>query len=185
MEIINSAVSTLAIILGGTFAYFKFIRGRVLCPNLALDVTAVPKTVAGVPALALAIRIANSGTVALSIPLHGQQELAISPTAGAVWGPDQQRYIQHPGLPSPLPPIRVMMVDGTLDADAYLEPGEVFLNSLLIQMPSEWEAAQLLLTVEVRARTLWARLARRLRLDRIGSNLVFSSCKVVTRADGG
>jgi len=68
-----------AIIVGGIFAYFKFIKGRVLKPAIDLEIKALMAPRPGfTSALLVEVTIRNNGQPALKLPKDKEQLVSIS-----------------------------------------------------------------------------------------------------------
>jgi len=89
---IDDALTGAAIVIGGAFAYLKFIKGRVLTAAVGYEITAVVTTYAlirrhtprqpftGPPAGVLAVEVAirDNGQIALTVPRDSVQLVSVS-----------------------------------------------------------------------------------------------------------
>ena len=89
---IDDALTAAAIVIGGAFAYLKFIKGRVLTAAVGYEITAVVTTHAvtrrhmphhsftGPPSGAIAVEVAirNNGQIALTVPRDSVQLVSVS-----------------------------------------------------------------------------------------------------------
>ena len=89
---IDDALTAAAIVIGGAFAYLKFIKGRVLTAAVGYEIRAVVTTHAvtrrhmphqsftGPPAGAIAVEVAirNNGQIALTVPRDSVQLVSVS-----------------------------------------------------------------------------------------------------------
>lgn len=60
-----------AVVIGGIWAYFKFVRGRTYRPRLSVDMAGQWRSVDGVDLLHLRIRVSNIGASKISLNQYG------------------------------------------------------------------------------------------------------------------
>lgn len=92
LAILSEAVTAAAIVIGGIFAYFKFVKGRVLSAALGLELKAcmaphpeprrsgLRRRFVGPSASALLVEVAirNNGQLPLTVPRNSEQLVSIS-----------------------------------------------------------------------------------------------------------
>ena len=73
----NDAVQTAAIVIGGGWAYRKYVHNRANYASLLLDVEAKVQEVEQRSCMQIATRITNSGTYQMNFGIACQQRVAI------------------------------------------------------------------------------------------------------------
>ena len=81
---VKDAATAAAIVAGGLFTYFKFVRGRTTAPRAKLTLTGHTLAAAGPAAgiigsaaVAVEVRLVNTGQIQLTLPADEQQLLTI------------------------------------------------------------------------------------------------------------
>src|SRR5215472_18593717 len=89
---INQALAAAAIVIGGAFAYLKFIKGRVLTAAVGYEIRAsvtthavprrhmLPQAFSGPPVGALMVEVAirNNGQLTITVPSDSEQLVSVS-----------------------------------------------------------------------------------------------------------
>lgn len=154
----NDAFTVAAIIAGGLFTYFRFVRGRTLHSDLSLTIGAEAVSLANRQALRLKVVLENTGTVLLALPLDCKQTITVNAADTTLWEQITEdgdvRWRSNGGNG-----VDVVCDNGLRLADQQLEPGESFVNCLLVEVPLEsWVACHVSLMVEARPKNLWNRI---------------------------
>lgn len=182
----NDGITALALLAGGAFTYFRFVRGRALHANLDLELAAARQEVAGREALVVDVIIKNTGTMRLSFPLDCDQILTLAPCGKDLWTrKTEDGYVKWHARDCS-PPVDVVTENGARLADQMLEPGETFKNTLLVEVADQnWVVCNVALKVTVRSSSLWSRFLGAMS-PRDGSvdDLVFRTNRVVVKSDG-
>jgi hypothetical protein len=182
----NDGITALALLAGGAFTYFRFVRGRALHANLDLELAVVPQEVAGCEALVVDVIIKNTGTMRLSFPLDCDQILTLAPCGNDLWTrKTEDGYVKWREQDCS-PPVDVVTENGARLADQMLEPGETFKNTLMVEVEDQnWVVCNVALKVAVRSSSLWSRFMVAMS-TRDGSvdDLVFRTNRVVVKSDG-
>ena len=163
---IDDALTGAAIVIGGAFAYLKFIKGRVLTAAVGYEIQAVVMThavarkhmplqsftgpSAGVIAVEVAIR--NNGQIALSVPRDSVQLVSISSiTAEALVrrGHDlTQEAVGWKEHDAYFASANILLDNGERPiADVILGPGDVLTLGAVFAVPSGHNAAAYLVVV--------------------------------------
>lgn len=162
---IKDALTAAALLVGGGFAYFKFIKGRVLGPRARPLVHAsmpdVPNPTTGTTELRVIVTVRNEGQILLRLPIESDQLLTVrsltrrgldaaaqppsgatsnAPRPAASWARAdtflaRTNIIQDEGLPPP--------------TDIRLEPGEDLRVGVIFAVPAGHEAAAFLVVLNV------------------------------------
>jgi hypothetical protein len=126
LQIANEALVSAAIVLGGAWTLYKFGLQRTLESYIRLDLDVTDKRIANLHSnIILMIRASNIGNTGV-----GQQLawLEVSPLPCQV----TERDVIRASWPLLYPSTRRIIVFGK---HAYLEPGEEFVETLLLQVP--------------------------------------------------
>jgi hypothetical protein len=162
---IGSVVETLAIVVGGAFAYMKFARGRVLHARVDLDLQARELEVDGAHALLIAATVTNAGTLRITFPANVSQRLVLTLADSILWrdacNATHPEMLWTEGIHCYDQDI--LVVEGRRevnpdpkDPNPFLEPGERLRRTLLVPMPEdELVAYRVSLTVTARPRLIW------------------------------
>ncbi len=178
---IDDALTAAAIVIGGAFAYLKFIKGRVLTAAVGYEIQAVvtAHTVArrhmplqsftGPPAVAIAVEVAirNNGQIALTVPRDSVQLVSISsitaealvrrghdPTQEAVGWKEHDAYFAS---------TNILLDNGEPPScDLVLGPGDVLTLGAVFAVPSGHNAvAYLVVLNSFTVSRRWLRLSGR------------------------
>jgi hypothetical protein len=93
---IASIVTASAVLIGGYWAYFKFVRGRTYKPRLSLDIAAQWRKLDSCDALHIRIRVTNIGASQVSLNQHGTGLHLSFPAAEQSEPPDDVRWTKVP-----------------------------------------------------------------------------------------
>jgi hypothetical protein len=162
---INDVLTAAAIVIGGAFAYLKFIKGRVLTAAVGYEIGAsvtshtitrrhVPQSFTGPPVGALMVEVAirNNGQLAITVPKDSEQLVSISSitaeelgrrghdlTQGAVSWKQPDAYFAS---------ANILLDDGEQPAgDLVLGPGDVLTLGVVFAVPSGHNAAAFLVVL--------------------------------------
>jgi hypothetical protein len=153
---VNDTVRSAAVITAGIFAYIKFVRGRVHHASMTASVRAKIVEIDGVRSLHITANFSNNGTFRMIFPLGCKQEVSVHCASQAMWSTAcaQGREVQWTKGPQPRI-VELLKVDGVLDADQYLEPGDSFTRERLIPLPQgDWRAYRVSFVVKPRCKKL-------------------------------
>jgi len=98
-------VTAAAVIVGGTLAYFNFLKGRTH-PRCSIDMNCKLKELAGAPGLWVSVIVQNEGNAPLLIPYDVEQLLYVSQANAALWWLACERGHQIHWEESTIKPIR-------------------------------------------------------------------------------
>ncbi len=122
---LSSAITALAVLIGGLWAYFKFVRGRTYRPRLSVTMSAQWHPLNGRPMLHARITVKNIGASIVTLRQRGGTGLGIG-----VLSSDQ-----------PAPPAaaewEVIRVFEILRDHEWIEPGETVSDDLLLDLDSD------------------------------------------------
>jgi hypothetical protein len=132
---INSILTGAAVVIGGTFAYIRFVRGRVLRASCEPDVEATEITLPDhTRALVVTAIIKNNGSLRLVFPEGTKQILTVSRADAALWT-DACQHGEVLWSASTCHEEDLLTVEGTKDLTIKLEPGERIRRHLLVPVP--------------------------------------------------
>lgn len=178
---INDALTGAAIVIGGAFAYLKFIKGRVLTAAVGYEITAVVTTHAlirrhtprqpftGPPAGVLAVEVAirNNGQIALTVPRDSVQLVSVSSiTAEALASRGRDLTQEAVSWKEPdayFASTNILLDDGEPPSgDLVLGPGDVLTLGAVFSVPSGHNAAAYLVVLNsFTVSRRWLRLSGR------------------------
>ena len=163
---IDDALTGAAIVIGGAFAYLKFIKGRVLTAAVGYEIQAVVTThavtrkhmplqsITGLSAGAIAVEVAirNNGQIALTVPRDSVQLVSISSiTAEALIrrGHDlSQEAVGWKEHDAYFASANILLDNGERPiADVILGPGDVLTLGAVFAVPSGHNAAAYLVVL--------------------------------------
>ena len=163
---IDDALTAAAIVIGGAFAYLKFIKGRVLTAavgyEIRVSVTAhavqrrhmplQPFNGPPVGALMVEVAIRNNGQLAITVPRDSEQLVSVSSvTAGelAKHGHDlTQEAVSWKEPDAYFASANILLDDGEPPgADLVLGPGDVLTLGVVFAVPSGHNAAAYLVVL--------------------------------------
>jgi hypothetical protein len=121
VEIAGTTVTALAVIAGGLWAYFKFVRGRTFRPRLELGMSGQWRMIKDEPLIHARLTVKNIGATNVSLLQKGTG-LRISRL-----DPDQ------PGSAEPARWQRIRVFE-IFREHAWIEPGETISDDLLIRL---------------------------------------------------
>jgi hypothetical protein len=132
---ISSILAGAAVVIGGTFAYVRFVRGRVLRASCEPEVDATELILPdSTRALAVTATIKNNGSLRLVFPEGCNQTLTISRADAALWT-DACRYGEVLWTSGTCHEEDLLTVEGSKDLTIMLEPGDRIRRQLLIPVP--------------------------------------------------
>lgn len=121
LDIISTAVTTLAVVVGALWAYFKFVRGRTFRPRLEVGLRGQWRVIEGQPWLQAQVSVKNIGASVVSL-LQAGTGLRIS-------------AISESQEPAPADAswssLRVFSI---LEDHEWIEPGETVSDALLLNL---------------------------------------------------
>jgi len=139
VSVIGTSITGLAVIIGGIWAYFKFVKGRTFRPRLEVDMSGQWRKVDGKQLLQARIMVKNIGASNVTLLQKGTG-LRVSLLAA-----------HQPAPPAPVE-WEGQRVFEILKEHAWIEPGETVSDDLLLDLGS---AAPVLALME--ARLVWRR----------------------------
>lgn len=126
VDVLSSAVTALATILAGAWAYYRFVKGRVFTPRLTLTVDARQSRIDAAAYVVATLNVANVGLSRVEIESATLRvsSLALEPVAGGVTEP------------------RRVWLDTTrvLLAHSWIESGEVLKEQAMVTLPLDHRA---------------------------------------------
>jgi hypothetical protein len=93
---IASIVTASAVLIGGSWAYFKFFKGRTYKPRLSVNIAAQWRKLDGCDALHIRIRVTNIGASQVSLNQYGTGLHLSFPAAEQSEPPDDVRWTKIP-----------------------------------------------------------------------------------------
>jgi hypothetical protein len=163
---IDDALTAAAIVIGGAFAYLKFIKGRVLTAAVGYEIRAVVtahavsrrhmphQSFTGPPVGAIAIEVAirNNGQVALTVPRDSVQLVSVSSITAEELGRHRHDLTQDAvGWKEPdayFASANILLDDGERPAgDLVLGPGDVLTLGVVFAVPAGHNAAAYLVVL--------------------------------------
>lgn len=137
--VISSAVTAIAVLFGGGWAYFKFARGRTFKPRLSVRVEGQWRRVSRSPVLYVRISVNNVGATKFALKQHFSALEVSFPDGGTAaqevtWDP--VRYVaddvsDREDSSAASMPSRKFIVFGEHD---WFEPGETVYDDLLLDL---------------------------------------------------
>jgi len=153
----NDAVQTAAILVGGGWAYRKYVHNRVNYASLLLDVDASVEEIGQRKCMRIATRITNSGTYHMNFGIACQQRVAIRCLDRSVWAaecvepPINWARAKRVGFD------QLVDANNIRDVTTSLEPSESIAHSWLVPLPGgDWVAYRIVFRVEACKRA-WGR----------------------------
>lgn len=163
---IDDALTAAAIVIGGAFAYFKFIKGRVLTAVVGYEIRAsvtahaVPRRhiprqpFIGPPVGALMVEVAirNNGQLAITVPRDSEQLVSVSSiTAEELTRRGHELTQEAVSWKQPdayFASANILLDDGEPPAgDVVLGPGDVLTLGVVFAVPSGHSAAAFLVVL--------------------------------------
>jgi hypothetical protein len=163
---IDDALTAAAIVIGGAFAYLKFIKGRVLTAAVGYEIRASVTTHAGqrrhllrqpfngAPAGALMVEVAirNNGQLAIIVPRDSEQLVSVSSVTAdelAKHGHDlTQQAVSWKEPDAYFASANILLDDGEPPgADLVLGPGDVLTLGVVFAVPGGHNAAAYLVVL--------------------------------------
>lgn len=134
-DIVSSSVTTLAVIAGGVWAYFKFVRGRTFKPRLSVDIAAQWRDHRGRDLLHVRVNVTNLGASRIWLNQYGTGMHVSFPSDSPAeaneiaWLTIPFIDSHHEGEQSDNPPSRAFEI---FTAHQWIEPGESISDDLLL-----------------------------------------------------
>jgi hypothetical protein len=130
---IQSIITAGAVIVGGYWAYFKFIRNRTFMPRLEIGLEGQWRVVDSVDALHIRVQVRNIGASQVHLNQYGSGLRVSFPASGQsgdeiAWEPVP--LVVEPDEAGP-PPARVFEL---LTEASWVEPGEIVSDELLLNL---------------------------------------------------
>ena len=139
VETVQSAVTTVAVVVGAVWTYFKFIRGRTFRPHVQtqIDASWLPET-ADVGLIHVRIQVTNIG----------QAKVELDPDATGL-------YVSRMADKQTSPPSETRWDDYDVAYDLFsshqwIEPGELVTDDLLIRLPAREDVIEIKTEVVLR-----------------------------------
>lgn len=155
IAVVNDSLRTAAVLIGGGFAYFKYVHGRIHYPSLTLGLEAKIIKIDQHNSLSLATKITNSGTYRMVFDMGCHQQLTVHCLEKQQW----VAGCNGPRLPWSATDRIVwdQLVDdnGFRDLTAQIEPGESVSSSWVVRLPpGDWVAYRVTLRADARTKML-------------------------------
>lgn len=156
----NDAVQTLAIVVGGGWAYRKYVHNRANYASLLLDVEASVEEVGQRKSMRIATKITNSGTYHMDFNIACQQHIAVRCLDRQVWttkcNATQIDWAEGERIGFD----QLVDVKGVRDVTKALEPSESTSHSWLVPLPQgDWVAYRVVFKVDA-CRRAWGRQSK-------------------------
>ena len=176
---IDDALTAAAIVIGGAFAYLKFIKGRVLTAAVGYEIRASvtagqrrhllrqPFNGAPVGAVMVEVAIRNNGQLTITVPRDSEQLVSVSSVTAeelAKHGHDlTQEAVSWKETDAYFASANILLDDGEPPAsDLVLGPGDVLTLGVVFAVPSGHNAAAYLVVLNsFTAARRWLRLSGR------------------------
>lgn len=136
---ISSLVTALAVLAGGAWAYFKFVRGRIYHPRSAIEVKAQWHKLAGVgDALQVRISVTNFGSSKLTLELSETGVQVDLPAEGQTTADDRSHDEWWADIR--WEPVKMLQDQDqartftVLTNHAFIEPGEQVIEDILLNL---------------------------------------------------
>jgi hypothetical protein len=120
-DIVSSAATVAAVIAGGLFAYFKFIKGRTFRPRLEVTMAGQWRDVGGHPLLHARVRVKNIGASDVTLLQNGT-------------GLNVSRLVHRLPRPPAAMSWERLRVFTIFEEHQWIEPGETISDDLLINV---------------------------------------------------
>ena len=162
---INDVLTAAAIVIGGAFAYLKFVKGRVLTAAVGYEIRAfvtshatrrhMPRQpLAGPPVGALTVEVAirNNGQLAITVPKDSEQLVSISSITAEELGRRghdlTQEAVSWKQPDAYFASANILLDNGEQPAgDLVLEPGDVLTLGVVFAVPGGHNAAAFLVVL--------------------------------------
>jgi hypothetical protein len=155
---VGTAVAGLGVVVGGLFAYFRFVRGRVIHSRCEPRVAPSLVDVHGSPAMLVQVTIANAGTMRLVFSGDCPAMLTVTAATRAMWADalEHGEVLWSEGVAREQD---LFVVEKVRDVAEELEPGEQLRRSVLVPLPpGSWWAYRVSLQVDARPQGLFRTL---------------------------
>lgn len=126
---VESVLTSLAILVGGVWTYFKFFRGRTFRERLEAGVSASRGDTDGVAFLEVVVTVRNVGLSKVPIVQEGSGLRILS----------SDEWMTHDGTAPEAPTWTWMATESFLEDHKWVEPGETVTDSLVFRLPSTLE----------------------------------------------
>jgi hypothetical protein len=152
---ISSIVTALAVIVGGSWAYFKFVRGRTYEPRLAVELVGEWRKIGGNDVLHVRIRVSNVGSSYLALNQYGTGLRVSFPAEDqdrdeVVWDMVPLRSNAGDAVPKEAGSERDSLPARTFNVlveHEWIEPGETVFDDLLLNFNRPPEICKLEVTL--------------------------------------
>jgi hypothetical protein len=121
VDIVSGVVTTLAAILAGGFAYYRFVRGRVFHPRLTVNAEARQLRVEATNYVLATLEVANVGLARIDL---GQASLQVSSLVG-----------RGDTKAASVPQVDWLHTTEVLQAHTWIESGEKLTEQSLLMLP--------------------------------------------------
>lgn len=153
----NDAVQTLAILIGGGWAYRKYIHNRANYASLLLEVDASVEDIGQRRCMSLTTKITNSGTYHMDFGIDCQQKIAVRCLDRTTWTDKCVDPQIRWALARRVGFDQLVDADDIRDLTTSLEPTESKAQSWLVPLPDgDWVAYRIVFRVEATKRA-WRR----------------------------
>jgi hypothetical protein len=130
LEDADRVATIFAVIAGGVWVYFNFMRGRTYRPRLELDVSAATHRTQPASVLSATIRVRNVGLSRVRIRKEG--------TVCIVSAPERIQLVETPTVITDW--VRLNVSHILTDHHSWIEPGETITQQRLIILPLDTQA---------------------------------------------
>jgi hypothetical protein len=100
VDIVFKSVTAIATIVGGAWAYYHFIKGRVFKPRLTLSISARRLQTQGTEYVLSTIKLSNVGLSRIEIAIADIRFCSISGTAKPIWLKTEKVLLAHSSVES-------------------------------------------------------------------------------------
>jgi hypothetical protein len=133
---VAAIAQVLAILAGGTWAYLKFVHGRILVHRAEVGVKGALLTDNGHKAIAVEVWMRNTGTTRIDLReralyLYGAEPVFWSPIASLDW----DKRMSDERKPDDPPGAGALRVTRVFERQAVIEPGERIGDNVLLPVP--------------------------------------------------
>ena len=132
---VNGTLTFIALVVGGTVAYVRFLRGRVLHAHCQLDLTAAVVAVGDDAAIQVTATAMNAGSYRLRFPPGTRQVVSVCQADRAMWDDARRFGGQTRWSAGIFHQQELLTTEEERDDDFYLEPGQRLVRCMLIPAP--------------------------------------------------
>ena len=164
VDIIGTIVTAAAVIIGGIWAYFNFVKGRTYRPRLEVGLSAQWHAAAGPPLFHLVISVKNIGSSKVDLVQKGTGIRVSRPQTG-------------PTTPDDMIEWSSVGVFEIFTAHEWIEPSETITDHLLLSLDRPEDP------VLLEARLIWKRSSREGNIEVQARQMVFAGLDTAPEKD--